>query len=111
MPKMSRDKGKRGEREAAAILNDLFGCAARRSQQYCGEAGDADLTTDLEGVHFEVKRVERFQLHAALRQACEDATPDDIPVVLHKSNRNPWVVVLKLDDLPTLAERITEQTQ
>jgi len=111
MTQMSRNKGKRGEREAAAILNDLFGCSARRSQQYCGQAGDADLATDLEGVHFEVKRVERFQLHAALRQACEDAGADDIPVVLHKSNRNPWVVVLKLDDLPTLAERITEQTQ
>lgn len=108
MARMSRNKGKRGELEAARELKRLFSCAARRSQQYCGEAGDADLVTSIDGVHFEVKRVERFQLHAALNQAACDAREGDTPVVLYKSNRKPWVAVIKLDDLKELAEKLTE---
>lgn len=36
MGRMSRQKGKRGEREAAAAWNELFGTSVRRSQQFCG---------------------------------------------------------------------------
>ena len=38
----SRDKGKRGERELAAILKEYGYCEARRGQQYCGADGSAD---------------------------------------------------------------------
>ena len=65
----SRQKGKRGELMAAKELERLFGCEARRSQQYCGEAGDADIITSIDGIHFEVKNVQRLNLHAALEQA------------------------------------------
>ena len=44
MGKPSRDKGKRGEREAAAELNRLFpDCNAYRSQQFSGANHDADI--------------------------------------------------------------------
>jgi len=111
MGKRSRDKGKRGEREAAAKLADVLGCEARRSQQYCGEAGDADLLTSIDGIHWEVKRVERFSLYPALQQASDDASDDDIPVVLHRRNNSIWVAVVALVDLPDLARRVLKGEQ
>jgi len=97
MGKMSREKGKRGERMAAKELKKL-GIEARRAQQYCGEAGDADLITDVEGLHFEVKNVERFNLHAALEQAERDKRDGEVSVVLHKRNGKRLVVIHYLED-------------
>lgn len=55
-PVNSRQKGKRGEREAVRLLRS-FGFAARRTAQNCGKSGDAAdvVCDDLPGVHFEVK--------------------------------------------------------
>jgi len=100
----SNAKGKRGEREAAQLLRDLFGVEARRSQQYCGQAGDADLQTDT-GIHFEVKRVERLNLYEAARQAESDS--GGAPwVILHKRNRKPWVAILEPERLVEIAGRL-----
>ena len=97
--RMAREKGKRGEREAAKELNRLFGLEARRAQQYCGEAGDADLL-GVEGLHVEVKRVERFHMHPALEQADSDRKAGEAPLILTKQNLKSWVVCCYLDDLP-----------
>tara|TARA_R100001129_G_scaffold148955_1_gene110702 strand:+ start:78 stop:425 length:348 start_codon:yes stop_codon:yes gene_type:complete len=104
----SNSKGKRGERELSKELARLFGCDARRSQQYCGEAGDADVITSITGLHCEVKRVERLNLERALEQAESDARATDCPVVFHRRNGKPWNVSLRLDDLPGLITIITE---
>ena len=101
----SRNKGKRGEREAAKELNRIFGLEARRAQQYCGEAGDADLI-GIEGVHVEVKRVERFCLHPSLEQADDDRKPGEVPLVLTRQNGKSWVACCYLDDLPRLLETL-----
>ena len=105
MSRMSRNKGKRGEREAAKELNRLFGLEARRAQQYCGEAGDADLI-GVEGIHVEVKRVERFHMHAALEQADNDHKQGEVPMVLTKQNLKSWVFCCYLDDLPKIIDRL-----
>ena len=105
MSRMSRNKGKRGERAAAKELNRLFGLEARRSQQYCGEAGDADLI-GVEGIHVEVKRVERFHMRAALDQADSDRKAGETPMVLTKQNNRPWIVCCYLDDLPEITARL-----
>lgn len=105
MGRMSRNKGKRGEREAAKELNRLFGLEARRAQQYCGEAGDADLI-GIEGIHVEVKRVERFCLHPSLEQADSDKKAGDIPVVLTRQNGKGWVFCCYLNDLPRVRDRL-----
>jgi hypothetical protein len=102
----SRNKGKRGEREAAAEIRKLFRIDARRGCQFSGGDGSPDLVTAIEGVHFEVKRAETLRLHDALGQACADAGPERIPVVLHKANRRPWVAIVRLDDLPQLAAQL-----
>ena len=101
MGRMSREKGKRGERMAAKELEKL-GIEARRAQQYCGEAGDADLITDVEGLHFEVKNVERFNLYTALEQAERDKRDEEVSVVLHKRNGKRFVVIHYLEDWPEI---------
>ena len=92
----SRDKGKRGERELAAELNRVLGITARRGVQF---QGSPDVITNLPDLHIECKRTERFQLYKALEQAVEDAGTK-IPIVCHRQNNKPWVVALRLNDLP-----------
>lgn len=104
----SRDKGKRGEREARDRLNELFGWKCRRGQQYAGGPDSADLGDIPVDVHFEVKRVEKLNLHSAIQQAISDAG-NNVPVVLHKRNRGEWIVSLRLDDLPRLVEEMRKR--
>ena len=75
----SKRKGKTGELEISHILQE-HGYNARRSQQFCGANGDADVV-GLPGVHIEVKRTETLSLYPALEQATQDAREDEIPVV------------------------------
>lgn len=49
-------KGKRGERELAAILKEYGYNEARRGQQYCGADGSADVI-GLPGIHIEAKQL------------------------------------------------------
>ncbi len=101
----SRNKGKRGEREAAAEVRKLFRTEARRGRQFAGSDESPDIRTGIADVHFEVKRAEALRLYDALAQAIDDAG-DNVPVVLHKQNRKPWVAIVRLDDLPRLAVQL-----
>ena len=96
----SNQKGKAAEREVAQILSELFGVPVRRSQQYSGANGAADLV-GLPGGHIEVKRRERGSVHRWMDQALED-TGTDIPVVIHRPSGRPWLLSCCLDDLPDL---------
>lgn len=107
MGRKSRTKGKVGEREARDEINRLFPFAeAYRTSQYCGKAGDSDVTAPgLPGIHLEVKRTESLSLYTAIEQAVADCG-DSLPVVLHRRSRKPWLAVIRLDDLPELVQRI-----
>lgn len=95
----SRDKGKRGELECAHFLNEHYPWAnARRGQQFHGGVDSADLIWDIEGIHPEVKRVEKFLPYAALEQASEDCG-GKVPVVLHRKNDKDWILLLRLRDV------------
>ena len=96
MGKMQREKGKRGERELAGILRD-YGYNCRRGQQYCGTSGDADVI-GLPDVHIEVKRVENLRLRKALQQSSRDARAGEIPVVMHRRNRESWKVSMWMEN-------------
>lgn len=96
MGKASRDKGKRGELEIAHILQE-YGYPARRSVQYNGFQGDADII-GVEGLHIEVKRVERLNIEEAMAQSRRDAKGYEIPVVFHRRNNHSWLATLPLDD-------------
>ena len=91
----SRNKGARGERELSSKLNE-YGYDCRRSVQYCGANGDADVI-GLNGIHIECKRVEALSLYKALSQAKSDAKNGDMPVVMHRKNNCEWVVIQPLE--------------
>lgn len=92
----SRSKGKRGELEAAHLLQD-YGYDARRGQQFSGANGDADVV-GLPHIHLEVKRAEKLNIDDALNQSIRDARDDEKPVVLHRKNRTEWKVTLRFTD-------------
>ena len=91
----SKQKGKRGELEIAKILQE-HGYPARRSVQYNGVQGYADVI-GVDGLHIEVKRVERLNIEEAMTQARRDAKGNDIPVVFHRRNNKPWLATLSLE--------------
>lgn len=92
----SRNKGKVGEREVAALLAS-HGYDARRGVQYHGGPDSPDVV-GLPGAHVEVKRTESLRLYDALKQAEGDARGVEFPVVFHRKNNRKWVCVLDAED-------------
>jgi len=92
--RMSRNKGSSGEREFARVLSEA-GWPSRRGRQYCGGPESPDVVTELEGYHFEVKRVERLRIYPSLEQAGDDSADGEIPVVAHRKNHKHWIVLLE----------------
>lgn len=92
MSKMSKNKGKVGEREAAAFIREC-GFEAKRGVQYRGGENSPDVVHSIPNLHVEVKRVERLNINTAMEQARNDAGTK-IPVVMHRINRNPWLITL-----------------
>lgn len=92
----SRDKGKRGELEAAHVLKK-HGYDTRRGQQFAGINGDADVV-GLPYIHLEIKRVEKLNIDDALQQSIRDAKDEEIPVVMHRKNRTKWKITMLFDD-------------
>lgn len=89
----SRAKGKRGEREAAALLT-AHGFPARRGCQFAGSPDSPDITCQaLDRIHFEVKRTQRTDLAGWMAQARADAG-NRLPVVLHRKNGGAWLATL-----------------
>lgn len=98
MGKMSRDKGKRGELELVHRLQDLGFPGVHRAQQYCGSATSADVL-GLPGIHPECKRTEALRLYEAMAQAVRDSEgTTDLPAVFHRRSKQPWLVVMRIED-------------
>lgn len=97
----SRVKGAAGERELSAKLRE-YGFDCRRGQQYHGGEDSPDVV-GLPGIHIECKRVERLNIEAAMAQSRRDAEgTSDVPVVMHRRNREGWKVTMDLDDFMNL---------
>lgn len=93
----SKQKGKRGELEAAQKLRELGFPEVRRSVQYNGRGeGLADLV-GIEGVHLEVKRNEHLNIYEAIEQAQRDANEGDDPTVIWRKNNKPWLVTMPIE--------------
>lgn len=99
MGRKEREKGKRGEREAAKAIKEYLGINAHRGRQYQGGDDSPDVKADLPGVSIEVKRTERLSLYEAMQQAYEDAHECEIPLVLHRRNNQEWLAVTPLKHL------------
>lgn len=91
----SREKGRRGEVELSKTLNE-YGYNTERMSQFCGKTGVPDVQ-GLKGVHIECKRVERLIIEKAMNQSRSDARENEIPVVMHRKNRQPWLVTMELE--------------
>lgn len=96
MGRASRNKGARGERELANLLSDLWGYRVHRGKVFYGESD----MVGLDGIHPEVKRVERLNVPQAMAQAVEEAgkRQDGLPTVFHRRNRGEWLVTMRLTD-------------
>lgn len=104
----SRAKGASGERELARKLRG-YGYDCRRGQQFSGANGDADVV-GLPGIHIECKRVERLNLESAMEQSQRDARDGEIPVVMHRKSRSPWLVTMTLEDWMEIYRRCENGT-
>ena len=97
----SQRKGRNGEAEVAHILQ-AHGIEARpgRSQSY----GTEPDVLGLDGYHLEIKRVEKLNVPAAMRQSMQDSErfQDGTPLLLHRRNREPWLCTMLLDDFLNL---------
>ena len=100
----SQRKGAQGERELCALLQQAGFPVQRGGSLSFGETPDL---MGLPGVHCEVKRVERLNLDAAMRQAIRDAGRfhDGVPCVFHRRNREGWRVTMRIDDWLALYQR------
>lgn len=105
--KMSKEKGKAGEREVAAMLRER-GFEARRGQQFAGGGDSPDVVHNIPGLHIEVKRTEKLDMYAALSQAEHDSKLLEYPVVFHRKNKRPWVIVMGAAEFLSLMKRIPQ---
>ena len=87
----SKQKGTYAERELARIFT-AAGVPSRRSVQYCGSAGDADIVCEHLDLHIEVKRTEQLRLNDAIAQASSDSGGRPW-IIVHRSNGRPWMVI------------------
>ena len=109
----SRQKGKRGELEAAKAFEAATGLQVKRTAQVNGKLS-ADLT-GVEGLHLEVKRRQRIAALDFLLQAENDAADESqadggVPVVLMRQDQDKnWAVMLRLDRLADLVSTLAGQ--
>jgi hypothetical protein len=75
--------------------------------QYQGGEDSPDIATSITGVHWEVKFVEREQVRSWMTQAVNDAG-DQVPVVVHRKSRAPWLVTLPLERLHEFVTKLAE---
>ena len=110
MGRMQRQKGKRGERECAAELNELLGSSvnARRGVQYQGGPDSPDVVLDGVPIHVECKRTESLSIYTAMEQAKADAKEGSTPIVWHRRNGKPSLVIVETAKLVELSLAIAD---
>lgn len=99
----SRRKGKTGELALVRKLKE-YGYDVRRSQQYAGMNGDADVV-GIDHLHIECKYTVKGHglTYEWIQQAIDDHREGEVPVVMHKKvskedRGNEWLVTMTLDD-------------
>ena len=107
MGRMSREKGKVGEREIAALLR-AHGFDARRGQQHRGGQDSPDVIHNVPGVFAEVKRREKYSV-SDLQEWLEVANRESdgpAPAIFHRRNHERWAVTMYADDFLALVAKL-----
>lgn len=104
MGKSSQRKGRSGEIELVNILRDN-GIPADPGQAV--SYGSTPDVVGVDGIHVEVKRVEKLNVLTAMNQSIRDSEKfkDGLPTLFHRRNRSPWLVTMRLTDWLKLYER------
>jgi hypothetical protein len=114
----SRNKGKVGEWEFAALLREN-GFDARRGQQFAGGADSPDIVSRLlSWLHIEVKRCERIDMRSWVAQVEGDCGGKPW-VIAFRWNHGPWLHAGRIDllfgflraVLPPQTENFEEELQ
>lgn len=105
MGRLSRNKGKLGEREWSKILRALGCLKCVTGRQHHGGPDSPDVRYGIPGTHAEVKRYANITVHKWMNQAKHDAAPDDIPYVAHREDHGEWLVTIRAEDLPGFVAR------
>lgn len=100
MSASSRRKGARGELEfIQQHLVPYFPEAKRNLDQFGEDKRDC---VNVAGAHFQIKRVERLNIWAAITQAETEATGADVPIVAFRRNLCGWYCALSAEHLTGL---------
>lgn len=105
----SKRKGKEGELEWCKFCHEHGFESVRRTAQFCGNTGEASDCVGLPGIHQEIKRVERLNIHEAMEQAVRDsdnAVRGEIPIVAHRRNKAEWLVTMRAEDWLKMYKRV-----
>lgn len=102
--KMSKNKGKVGERTVAKLLSD-YGFESKRGVQFQGGKDSPDVVSTLP-FHIEVKRTESLSIYKAMEQAKTDSKGEKPPIVFHRRNGEEWLVILEAKDFLELIKKI-----
>lgn len=89
----NREKGKRGERAFAKLLQSYGWQSARRGVQFQGGPDSPDVVCAEFPFHVEVKNVNRFRLGPFTQQAAKDSG-DARYVVAVKLPQKPWLIII-----------------
>lgn len=101
----AKRRGKRGELQVVEVLKTFGWLRARRNLDY--PQFGRDILGGPEGTRISVKLTERLKLREAYAECSLHAqTNQEIPMVCHRANNQPWLVTLPLEELlPLLAMR------
>ncbi len=109
MGKLSRDKGKRGEREVVELLK-LYGFEARRGQQFKGTSDSPDVVHNCTPLYIESKRREAFNLYAAMAKADDEKSPEQSSAVFHRRDNQRWLVTMDAGEFLELMRNLRDGT-
>lgn len=92
----SQRKGRQGEIELSKILNE-YGIPAKPGTAL--NFGTVPDIVGIDGIHAEVKRVEKLNVSKAMKQAIRDSEKfGGLPALFHRRNREEWLVTMTLED-------------
>jgi len=114
----ARNKGNKGEREWRDVLNSTFGAKFARTPL----SGGLDLKGDImrtygspktiaDEFHWEIKRVEKLNIHQAMAQAIRDSRPPLLPCVPFRRNHEEWMICIQAKDFLNLLVELSELRQ
>lgn len=97
MSRSQQRKGRNGELEICRILQ-AHGIPAEPGQAV--SYGSTPDVVGVQGIHLEIKRVERLNVPEAMNQATRDSEKfqDGAPALFRRRNRSPWLVTMHLSD-------------